>query len=132
MTSGRLIWSTGISPRPDRISCGWPTYVATFAGVVYVAFVFDVFSRRIVSWRAATTMTTDLVLDTPEMAIWTRGRGRVLDLSGLIHHTSAGSQYTSFAFTSRIIEAGVDASVGSVAPTTTPWWSHRSASTRPS
>ena len=59
-------------------------------------------------------MTTELVLDTLEMAIWSRGRDGVADLTGLVHHTDAGSQYTSFAFTSRLIEAGVDASVGSV------------------
>ena len=59
-------------------------------------------------------MTTELVLDTLEHAIWTRRRDGVSDLSGLVHHTDAGSQYTSFAFTQRLIEAGVDASVGSV------------------
>jgi putative transposase len=100
--------------RPDQLWVADFTYVATFAGVVYVAFVFDVFSRRIVGWRAATRMTTDLVLDTLEMAIWTRGRAGNSDLAGLVHHTDAGSQYTSFAFTNRLIEAGVDASVGSV------------------
>ena len=99
---------------PNQLWVADFTYVATFAGVVYVAFAFDVFSRRIVGWRAATQMTTDLVLDTLEMAIWTRGRGGVADLSGLVHHNDAGSQYTSFAFTERLIKAGVDASVGSV------------------
>lgn len=99
---------------PNRLWVADFTYVATFAGVVYVAFIFDVFSRRIVGWRAATSMTTSLVLDTLEMAIWSRGRDGVTDLTGLVHHTDAGSQYTSFAFTSRLIEAGVDASVGSV------------------
>ena len=87
---------------------------ATWTGTVYVAFVFDVFSRRIVGWRAATQMTTDLVLDTLEMAIWSRARDGLTDLTGLVHHTDAGSQYTSFAFTERLIAAGVDASVGSV------------------
>lgn len=81
---------------------------------MYVAFVFDVFSRRIVGWRAATRMTTESVLDTLEHAVWTRRQDGVSDLTGLIHHTDAGSQYTSFAFTSRLIEVGVDASVGSV------------------
>jgi putative transposase len=79
-----------------------------------VAFAFDVFSRRIVGWRAATTMTTELVLDTLEMAIWSRARDGADDLAGLVHHSDAGSQYTSFAFTSRLLQAGVDASVGSV------------------
>ncbi|MBB3043087.1 transposase InsO family protein [Nocardioides soli] len=59
-------------------------------------------------------MTTDLVLDCLEHAIWTRGRDGIEDLTGLVHHTDAGSQYTSFAFTSRLIDAGVDPSVGSV------------------
>ena len=99
---------------PNRLWVSDFTYVATWSGTVYVAFVFDVFSRRVVGWRAATTMTTGLVLDTLEMAIWTRGRDGANDLTGLVHHTDAGSQYTSFAFTERLIAAGVDASVGSV------------------
>jgi putative transposase len=99
---------------PNQLWVADFTYVATWTGTVYVAFVFDVFSRRIVGWRAATSMTTELVLHTLEMAIWSRGRDGVSDLSGLIHHTDAGSQYTSFAFTERLITAGVDPSVGSV------------------
>jgi len=82
--------------------------------MVYVAFVIDAYARRIVGWRADTTMRTSLVLDALEMAIWARGRSGVTDLSGLIHHTDAGSQYTSIAFTDRLVDAGVDASVGSV------------------
>lgn len=66
--------------------------MATFCGVVYVAFVFDVFSRMILGWRAATSMKTDLVLDTLEMAMFTRARQGVSDLSGLVHHNDAGSQ----------------------------------------
>jgi putative transposase len=100
--------------RPNQLWVADFTYVATWSGTVYVAFVFDVFSRRIVGWRAATTMNTELVLDCLEHAIWTRGRDGIDDLSGLVHHTDAGSQYTSFAFTTRLIDAGVDASVGSV------------------
>ena len=99
---------------PNQLWVADFTYVATFSGTVYVAFVFDVFSRLIVGWRAATSMTTDLVLDTLEMAIWNRTREGISDLTGLVHHNDAGSQYTSFAFTQRLIEAGVDASVGSV------------------
>jgi putative transposase len=90
------------------------TYVMTWAGVVYVAFVIDAFSRRIVGWKADTTMKTSLVLDTLEMALWTRQRDGLPLGEGLIHHHDNGSQYTSFAFTSRLVEAGVDASVGSV------------------
>jgi putative transposase len=100
--------------RPNQLWVADFTYVATWSGTVYVAFVFDVFSRRIVGWRAATSMTTDLVLNTLEMAIWSRTRDGVTDLSGLVHHTDAGSQYTSFAFTHRLTEAGVDPSIGSV------------------
>jgi putative transposase len=100
--------------RPNQLWVADFTYVATWSGTVYVAFVFDVFSRRIVGWRAATRMTTDLVLDTLEHAIWTRQQAGVADLTGLVHHTDAGSQYVSFAFTERLVEAGVDPSVGSV------------------
>jgi putative transposase len=90
------------------------TYVMTWSGAVYVAFVIDVFSRRIVGWKADTTMKTSLVLDTLEMALWVRQRDEIPLVDGMIHHHDAGSQYTSFAFTSRLIDAGVDASVGSV------------------
>ena len=100
--------------QPNQLWVADFTYVATWSGTVYVAFIFDVFSRRIVGWRAATRMTTDLVLDTLEHAIWTRSQAGVNDLTGLVHHTDAGSQYVSFAFTERLVEAGVDASVGSV------------------
>jgi putative transposase len=99
---------------PNQLWVADFTYVATWSGIVYVAFIFDVFSRMIVGWRAATNMTTELVLDTLEHAIWSRRQTGVSDLSGLVHHNDAGSQYTSFAFTSRLIEAGVDPSVGSV------------------
>jgi putative transposase len=99
---------------PNQLWVADFTYVATWSGTVFVAFVFDVFSRRIVGWRAATTMITELVLDTLEMAIWLRRREGVSELTGLVHHTDAGSQYTSFAFTQRLIDEGVDPSVGSV------------------
>jgi len=100
--------------RPNQLLVADFTYVPSWAGMVYVAFVFDVFSRRILGWRVATTMSTPLVLDTLEMAVWTRTQDGVDDLTGLVHHNDAGSQYTSIAFTSRLLEAGVDASVGSV------------------
>jgi putative transposase len=101
--------------RPNRLWVADFTYVPTWSGVVYVAFVIDAYSRRILGWRTATSMKTTLVLDALEMAIWSRGRHGVTDLSGLIHHHDAGSQYTSIAFTERLAAAGVDASVGSVA-----------------
>jgi putative transposase len=100
--------------RPNRLWVADFTYVATWSGTVYVAFVIDAYSRAILGWRAATSMSTPLVLDALEQAIWTRGRAGVDDLTGLVHHTDAGSQYTSIAFTARLLDASVDASVGSV------------------
>lgn len=100
--------------RPDALWVADFTYVATWVGFVYVAFVLDAFSRRILGWRVAETMSTDLVLDALEMAIWTRARAGVEDLTGLVHHTDAGSQYTSIRFTERLAEAGAAPSVGSV------------------
>ena len=88
------------------------TYVSTWSGWVYVAFVIDAYSRRILGWRTATAMTTPLVLDAIEHAIWTRRKDGILDLSGLIHHNDRGSQYTSIAFTERLSESGIDASIG--------------------
>jgi putative transposase len=99
---------------PNRLWVADFTYVMTWSGVVYVALVIDVFSRRIVGWKADTSMKTSLVLDTLEMALWVRQRDGIPLADGMIHHNDAGSQYTSFAFTSRLIDAGVDASVGSV------------------
>jgi putative transposase len=99
---------------PNQLWVADFTYVATWSGVVYVAFVVDAFSRRIVGWKADTTMRTSLVLDTLEMALWTRDRAGIPISAGLIHHHDNGSQYTSFAFTRRLLDAGVDASVGSV------------------
>lgn len=101
--------------RPNAPNMLWVadfTYVSTWSGWVYVAFVIDAYARRIVGWRTATTMTTQLVLDAIEHAIWTRQRDGIQDLTGLIHHNDRGSQYTSIAFTDRLIEAGIDASIG--------------------
>jgi putative transposase len=100
--------------RPDRLWVADFTYVPTWAGMVYVAFVIDAYSRRILGWRAATSMRTSLVLDALEQALWTRRRDGNRDLAGLVHHTDAGSQYTSIAFTERLAAAGVSASVGTV------------------
>ena len=87
---GRPIWSSGTSPRP-RPNEKWVadfTYCSTWSGIVYVAFVIDVFSRRIVGWKAARTMTAPLVVDALNMAAWTR---RNADLDGVICHSDAGS-----------------------------------------
>ena len=111
--------------KPNRLWVADFTYVATWTGTVYVAFVFDVFSRRIVGWRAATQMTTDLVLDTLEMAIWSRRRDGIEDLAGLVHHNDAGSQYTSFAFTERLIDCCRARAVGEAAGATGRPFPHR-------
>ncbi|MGH9031132.1 MAG: IS3 family transposase, partial [Acidimicrobiia bacterium] len=77
------------------------TYCSTWSGIVYVAFIIDVFSRRIVGWKAARTMHTALVLDALNMAAWTR---RGVNIDGVICHSDAGSQYTSIAYTERLEE----------------------------
>ena len=87
------------------------TYCSTWSGVVYVAFLVDVFSRRIVGWKAARTMTKSLVIDALNMAAWLR---RGADLAGLICHSDAGSQYTSIAYTDRLAEIGAAPSIGTV------------------
>jgi putative transposase len=102
------------APAPNRLWVTDFTYVATWSGVVYVAFAIDVFSRRIVGWKADTTMKTSLVLDTLEMAIWARDHHGQPVADGLVVHSDAGSQYTSFAFTQRLVDAGADPSIGSV------------------
>ena len=99
---------------PNRLWVADFTYVSTWMGFVHVAFVIDAYSRRILGWRAARTMTTDLVLDAVEHAFFTRAQDGTTSLHGLIAHSDAGSQYTSVAFTQRLIDEGVDPSVGSV------------------
>jgi putative transposase len=99
---------------PDRLWVADFTYVPTWQGMVYVAFVIDAYSRRILGWRAATSMRTSLVLDALEQALWTRRRDGRGSLAGLVHHTDAGSQYTSVAFTERLAAAGAQPSVGTV------------------
>jgi len=87
------------------------TYVATWRGFVYVSFVIDAFSRRIVGWRASRSLRTDLALDALEQAIWDRLEG---DSERLIHHSDHGSQYLSIRYTERLAEAGIEPSVGTV------------------
>lgn len=87
------------------------TYVHTFSGFVFTAFVTDVFSRRLVGWRTFSTMPTDLPLDALEMAVWIRAGH---DLTGLVHHSDAGSQYTSLRYTDRLAELGILPSIGTV------------------
>ena len=88
------------------------TYVPTWSGMAFTAFVADAYSRRIVGWRTADAMPTELPLDALEMALWTREQaGHLVD--GLVHHSDAGSQYTSIRYTDRLLDAGAVASVGS-------------------
>ena len=86
------------------------TYVATWQGFVYVAFVIDVFARRIVGWRVSSSLVTDFVLDALEQAIYDR-RDQTAD--GLVHHSDRGTQYLSMRYTDRLAEAGIAPSVGS-------------------
>ncbi len=89
-------------PAPNRTWVADFTYVPTWSGMVYVAFVLDAYSRRILGWRAAMSMKTALVLDAVEQAIWARRRDGIADLAGLVHHNDAGSQYTSIAGSSSL------------------------------
>jgi transposase InsO family protein len=95
--------------RPNQLWVADFTYVASWAGFVYVAFVIDVFARRIVGWRVARSMSTALVLDALEQALHARQAGH-----GLIHHSDRGSQYLSIRYSERLAEVGIEASVGSV------------------
>ena len=95
--------------RPNELWVADLTYVATWSGFVYVAFVTDVFSRFIVGWQASRSLRTDLALDALEMAIWRREG----ELDGLVHHSDRGSQYLSIRYTERLAEAGALTSVGS-------------------
>lgn len=97
---------------PNRLWVADFTYVSTMSGWVYVAFVIDAYARRILGWKVSASMTTNLVLAAIDQAIFTRRREGVKDLSGLIHHNDAGSQYTSVRFTERLLEEGIDPSIG--------------------
>jgi transposase InsO family protein len=94
--------------RPDQLWVADLTYVATWTGFVYVAFVFDVFSRMIVGWRASRSLRSDLALDALEQALYARP-----DTEELVHHSDRGVQYLSIRYTERLAEAGIEPSVGS-------------------
>jgi putative transposase len=98
------------APAPNRLWVADLTYVKTHAGFVYTAFIIDVFSRFIVGWQVSTSLRSDLALDALEMAIHSRG---VSERGDLIHHNDRGVQYVSFRYAHRLVEAGIDASVGS-------------------
>jgi transposase InsO family protein len=95
--------------RPNQLWVADLTYVATWAGFVYVAFVIDVFSRAIVGWRVSSSLRSDLALDALEQALHARSPAR-----DLVHHSDRGSQYLSIRYTERLAEAGIERSVGSV------------------
>jgi putative transposase len=99
---------------PNRTWVADFTYVATWSGIVYVAFVVDVYSRAIVGWNAASNKRTPLVLGALDMGLWRRDRAGQAVGAGLVHHSDAGSQYTSFRFATHLVEAGLDASIGTV------------------
>jgi putative transposase len=101
-------------PAPNRLWVADLTYVSTWSGFAYVAFVVDAYARRILGWRVASTMATSMVLDAIEQAIWTRQQQGVMDLKDVVHHTDRGSQYTSIRFSERLAEAGIQPSVGAV------------------
>ncbi len=95
--------------RPNQLWVADITFVATWAGFVYVAFIIDVFARRIVGWRVSRSLHTELVLDALEQALWSRTK-----TEGLVHHSDRGCQYLSIRYAERLAEANIDSSVGSV------------------
>ncbi len=104
-----LVKRNFVADRPNQLWVSDFTYVSTWQGFVYVAFVIDVFSRYIVGWRVSSSMHTDFVLDALEQALYARRPDR----DSLIHHSDRGSQYLSIRYTERLDEAGISPSVGS-------------------
>src|SRR6266487_36869 len=98
------------APAPNRFWVADLTYVSTWSGFVYVAFIVDVFSRSIVGWRVSGSLHAELALDALEMALWVR---RNQELEGLVHHSDRGVQYLAIRYTERLAEAGAVRSVGS-------------------
>jgi len=122
---GKAVWTTRPDPaapcpldlvnrqfaaqRPNQLWVSDFTYVSTWQGFVYVAFVIDVFARHIVGWRVSRSMHTEFVLDALEQALWARQPER----NALIHRSDRGSQYVSIRYSERLAEAGIEPSVGS-------------------
>ena len=100
------------APAPNRLWVADLTYVKTFAGWVYVAFIIDVYSRFIVGWQASRSLRSDLAIDALEMAVWNRQRSGA-SLDGLVHHSDRGVQYLSIRYSERLAENAIIASVGS-------------------
>ena len=98
-----------VATRPNQLWVADITFVSTWTGFVYVAFVIDVFARRIVGWRVSQSLKTELVLDALEQALWSR-----TNIEGLVHHSDRGCQYLSIRYSDKLIESGIKASVGSV------------------
>jgi putative transposase len=103
-----LVQRNFTATRPNQLWVSDLTYVVTWRGMVYVAFVTDAFSRRIVGWRASTSLRTDLALDALEQALYDRDTD-----APLVHHSDRGSQYLAIRYTDRLLEAGIESSVGS-------------------
>jgi len=108
-----LVQRNFAAERPNLLWIVDFTYVPTWSGMAFTAFVSDVCSRRIVGWRTATSMPTELPLDALEMALWVRDCAGQ-DVTGVVHHSDAGSQYTSIRYSNRIADAGAVASIGTV------------------
>ena len=114
--AGDLLDRDFTAPAPNRTWVMDFTYVRTWAGFVYVAFVLDVFAQKIVAWNIASTKVVELVDAPVRMALWQRGReGHPVVRGELIGHADAGSQYTSITFTDHLADEGIRPSIGSVA-----------------
>ena len=98
-----------VATRPNELWVADLTYVTTWRGFVYVAFVIDVYARRIVGWRVCSSLRTDIALDALEQALYARPA-----IDQLVHHSDRGTQYLSIRYTDRLAEAGIEPSVGSV------------------
>jgi putative transposase len=107
----RKVWRQFRAPAPKVLLVSDFTYVATWPGFAYVAFVIDVFARRIVGWRVSRSARADFVLDALEQALCDR---RPVRQGGLVHHSDRGVQYVSIRYTERLAEAGIEPSVGGV------------------
>ena len=107
-----LVKRTFVATAPNQLWVADLTYVRTHAGWTYVAFVLDVFSRRVVGWQVSTSLRTDLALDALDMGLWSRQRAGQ-DVTGLTHHSCRGVQYRAIRYTERLAEAEAVASVGS-------------------
>ena len=107
-TAPDLVDRRFVATRPNQLWVSDLTYIATWRGFVYAAFVIDVFARRIVGWRVSSSLHADLALDALEQALHDRS-----DLDGLVHHSDRGVQYLSMRYTQRLADAGVAPSVGS-------------------